>query len=130
MPALHARLFHGGVIHAMARDEGGSRPGRALLIVGERIAAVGPEADVRSAAAESGLRIEEQDLAGRALLPGFVDPHAHPLTYGQLSSWVDVGPERAHSIKEMQDVLCGAHEALPTGRPLRAYGYEHLNVAE
>lgn len=53
------------------------------------ISAIGTSAEL-SAGAE-----EVIDLKGAFLLPGFVDPHAHPLMYGQMMDWVDVGPGKA-----------------------------------
>lgn len=64
------------------------------------------------------------------LLPGFVDPHAHPLMYGQLMDWVDVGPSAAKNIPEIIDLLKKAEALLPVGKPLRAFGYEHRNLTE
>lgn len=51
----------------------------ALLVDGERVVAVGPRVDV-----ERMLRgeVEELDLGDCAIVPGFVDAHAHPLFAG------------------------------------------------
>ncbi len=51
----------------------------ALLVDGERIAAMGPRAQV-----ERGLRgsVEELDLRDCVIVPGFIDAHAHPLFAG------------------------------------------------
>jgi predicted amidohydrolase YtcJ len=46
----------------------------ALLVEGDRIAAVGSEAELRDRA---GRKRRIVDLQGRALLPGFIDAHAH-----------------------------------------------------
>jgi len=51
----------------------------AVAVRGERIAAVGGEADLRALA---GAETEIVDLGGRALLPGFVDAHGHLLYAG------------------------------------------------
>ncbi len=64
------------------------------------------------------------------LLPGFVDPHAHPLMYGQLMDWVDVSPCAVKNIPEIISVLKKAEALLPAGQPLRAFGYEHRNLEE
>jgi predicted amidohydrolase YtcJ len=70
------------------------------------------------------------DLNGAILIPGFVDPHTHPLMYGQMMNWVDVGPNNAKSITEIVAILKKAEAALPVGVPLRAFGYEHRNLEE
>ncbi|MFP3914553.1 MAG: amidohydrolase [Actinomycetota bacterium] len=68
---------------------------RAVAVVGDRIAAVGDEADVMAFAREA----DVVDLEGRALLPGFTDGHVHPRHGGakQLGcNLLDVdGPEQA-----------------------------------
>lgn len=51
----------------------------ALLVRGERVAAVGPLADVAPLAAPGAVRV---DLGGRALLPGFHDAHVHLTQHG------------------------------------------------
>ncbi|MGN0837668.1 MAG: imidazolonepropionase [Pyramidobacter sp.] len=50
----------------------------ALYVEGGKIAAVGPEDEVRNFAEESGAAPdEERDCGGAAVIPGFVDPHTH-----------------------------------------------------
>jgi predicted amidohydrolase YtcJ len=71
------------------------RAAEALLTRGNRIAWVGTEEECRTCA----LSVPEvRDLAGAALLPGFVDAHCHPLMHGQFGSWVDCGWETAPSM--------------------------------
>ncbi|MFI7048903.1 amidohydrolase [Streptosporangium sandarakinum] len=102
----------------------------AVLVVGPEIAAVGGLDKCRAAAAGLGFGdVPVYELAG-TLLPGFIDPHAHPLMYGQLLSWVDCGPDRARSIPEIVALLSVAADALPAGTPIRGYGYEHRNLVE
>ena len=88
------------------------------------ISAIGTSADLAAGATEV------IDLKGAFLLPGFVDPHAHPLMYGQMMDWVDVGPSKAKNISEIIAILKKAEAALPAGVPLRAFGYEHRNLEE
>ena len=64
------------------------------------------------------------------MVPGFIDPHAHPLMYGQMKTWVDCGPDKAGSIPEIVALLRAAAETAPAGQPVRGYGYEHRNLAE
>ncbi|MDL2335656.1 MAG: amidohydrolase family protein, partial [Chloroflexota bacterium] len=112
-----AVVFTGGPILTMADPP---RP-EAVATRGARIIAVGTLDECRSAA---GPGATEVDLAGRALLPGFVDAHIHPLMYGQTSSWLDAGPERAESIDALVELLRAESARLPQGRPLYAYGYD------
>jgi predicted amidohydrolase YtcJ len=70
------------------------------------------------------------DLEGQVLLPGFIDPHAHPLMYGQMMDWIDVGPAKAKSIEEIVQILLKVDRELPANQPIRAFGYEHRNLIE
>src|SRR5207244_11927027 len=74
----------------------------ALTVEGDRIVWAGTLEDCRASA---GIDREEHDLAGRTLMPGFVDAHCHPLMLGQTQSWVDIGPRIAPSIDALIAVL-------------------------
>ncbi len=103
----------------------------AFLVVGDRIRHLGTVAECRAAAAgASSLAPEIVDLGSAAVLPGFIDAHAHPLMLGQMMSWVDCGPDKAGSIPEIVALLRQAAQTLPAGRPIRGYGYEQRNLAE
>jgi predicted amidohydrolase YtcJ len=65
-------LYVGGPILTMDAE---NRVVGALAVDGERIAAVGDEEPLRVWAEENGAAVV--DLAGRALLPGFIDAHGH-----------------------------------------------------
>ncbi|HEY8294481.1 MAG TPA: amidohydrolase family protein, partial [Micrococcaceae bacterium] len=123
-----ATLFHGGTIRTV--DQRNS-VAEAMLVIGNRIAAVGSIDECRAA----GTRLTtaapaEVDLRGQTIVPGFTDPHAHPLMYGQLLSWVDCGPEAAPDIPTMLAALARAAAESPGDTPVRGYGYEHRNLAE
>ncbi|HYZ30103.1 MAG TPA: amidohydrolase [Thermoleophilaceae bacterium] len=118
-----ARLFAGGAILTLA----GGPPADAIAIREGRIVAVGSLADCRDAL---GAGHAETDLAGRALLPGFVDAHAHPLMLGQTWSWVDVSPVEAPTIKDLVETLRRHAADLPPGEPLYGYGYNHRRLVE
>src|SRR5690606_7338831 len=57
----------------------GARTGHALVVVGDRIAWVGPAAAAPSAD-------EVVDVGGRCVIPGFVDSHAHLVFDGDRSA--------------------------------------------
>jgi len=63
----------GGPQRGHALGNLGIIPGGALLVEGEQIAAVGAERDLLDAYPHA----ERVDMGGRAVLPGFVDPHTH-----------------------------------------------------
>ena len=79
---MAGHLFHGGPIVTMAK--GAAAPGAApapesLLVLDGRIAHVGTLSVARDLAARAGQEVDEVALRGRALLPGFIDAHLHPL---------------------------------------------------
>lgn len=76
----------------------------AVAVTAGRIVAVGSRQEV------SGLvtpRTRTVDLQGRALLPGFVDPHMHSAMV-QLLDWVDVSPMSCPSADAVFDALTNA----------------------
>jgi predicted amidohydrolase YtcJ len=94
--AHHYTILHGGTVLTFdgasptdfatrARGGGSAVPdaaGRratALCYAHERILAVGSDAEILALAGPASSVV---DLAGRAVLPGFVDPHAHPFWEG------------------------------------------------
>lgn len=64
---------------AVAEDPLGRIPGGALAVAGERILAVGPEAEIRAAVDARASTVV--DAAGGIVAPGFVDAHTH-LVFG------------------------------------------------
>lgn len=61
----------------------------ALAISGNRILAVGSRADVLGAAGHGARTV---DLAGRVVLPGFIEPHMHFALLAGMGHWPDIGP--------------------------------------
>lgn len=102
----------------------------AMLIAGGLILDVGTQSHAEAAAADRGLDPIRVDLPEATIVPGFVDPHAHPLMYGQLHTWIDVSPDKAESIPEIIELLRIESARLPAGVPIRGYGYEQRNLAE
>jgi predicted amidohydrolase YtcJ len=63
------------------------------------------------------------DLAGRTVVPGFVDPHNH-FSIGALEVfWPDC--RAAASLDELQRLLAGAAASAPPGEWIRGVGYDH-----
>lgn len=118
---LNEVLVVGGTI----RPHAGAEATSAMLLRGERIVAVGTEADCRADAAG---RVDVLDIHGGTVLPGFVDAHCHPLMYGQFASWVDCSWEATPAIDDVIAAL-GARVGLGPA-PVRGKGFHHGNVAE
>ena len=68
---MTSQLFFNGTILTM--DAQNSSP-EAVLVQGETITAVGPQADLR---AQAPVGTAEIDLGGQTMIPAFIDPHGH-----------------------------------------------------
>ncbi|KAM0919152.1 hypothetical protein ACQ4PT_008394 [Festuca glaucescens] len=112
----------------------------AIAVVGDRIAAVGPSADVLAVAAFP-RAAQTLDLAGRILLPGFVNTHVHTLQQlargiaddVDLLTWLHgrIWPYESHMTKEdsyASTLLCGI-ELIRSGSQKDLYA-KHHNTAD
>ena len=96
-------VFTGGTI--LTVDEDFSEV-EAIAIRGNLIIAAGAVADVRAVAGERATMI---DLGGKAMLPGFVDPHTHVVVGAMVDSIMDyVGVARFATTREVLDHLSAA----------------------
>ena len=122
-------LYRNGEVVAL--DEAG-RVVEALAVRAGRIQALGSEADVRRCC---GPRTEEVDLAGGALLPGFIDPHGHLTGVARASATADLAPPPVgpvETIADLQRTLRGHLEAnaIASGEWLAGQGYDDSMLAE
>jgi predicted amidohydrolase YtcJ len=85
-------LLYNATLHSARSDEPGAD---ALLISGHRIARVGRSKRLRREAGEGAPAILEIDLAGRSLLPGFVDAHTHIIQESLAKIRFDLGDVRS-----------------------------------
>jgi hypothetical protein len=92
----------------------------AIALRGDRIAAVGGEAEVRRLADPS-TRVE--DLGGRRVVPGFIDCHVHFLDGGRYLLGVDL--HGAASEKELAAQLGEYAARLPAGRWILNGNWDH-----
>ncbi len=91
-----------------ARPDAAGRRAAAILLDGGRIVAVGSDHEVASAAGPGASIV---DLDGLAVLPGFIDAHAHPLWEGIVAGWPTLpgGPD----VRAAMRALSGHSVALP-----------------
>jgi hypothetical protein len=94
----------------------------AVLVRGERIAAVGSAAQLAALASPSARRL---DLAGGCLIPGFNDNHLHAMSMGEYSTRV-----RVHGLgpREILEVLRERYGDARRGQILWAYGWDYPQV--
>lgn len=111
------QLFFGGPILTL---EEGSAP-LAVLVRGDRIAAVGEADDLRALAPGAA----ERDLRGRALLPAFVDSHSHITAVAATLGLCQLGA--ASSPEEVGELLSAFRREhdIPAGEWVIGFGYDH-----
>ena len=127
-PSFVPTVVTAGVIHTVDDHDSTAE---AMLVHAGRIRAIGTRAECLAAASQiSTVPVQLVELGDQVVVPGFIDPHAHPLMLGQMMTWVDCGPDRASSIPEIVALLRAAAETAAPGRPIRGYGYEQRNLAE
>src|SRR5207302_1016737 len=102
------RVFvNGRVITVNARDE----VVEALAVSGERILRVGSRAYVDQVVTPATVVV---DLAGRALIPGFVENHIH-MTNAANRHWIDCTYAACSSIGDIVERVAGRARELPPG---------------
>jgi predicted amidohydrolase YtcJ len=101
---------------------------QAVAVEGERILAVGSDAEIRRQARSA--NAEVIDCRGRAVLPGFIDAHCHVLAYAASLLAVDCSPDAVSSIGDIQAAVRRQAEVTPAGRWIRAVGYSEVDLAE
>ncbi len=93
-------LYVGGPILTMDSE---NRVVEALAVDGDRVAAAGSEAELRGWAREHDARIV--DLAGQALLPGFIDAHGHFPGAGITAVFADLNSPPIGTAERIDDVV-------------------------
>jgi len=102
----------------------------ALLVAGDRIVGVGSEAALREQAGPSARRV---DLAGRALLPGFIDAHGHFPGEGVFAVMVDLASPPIGTIRTMNELVERLRERAAeerAGEWIIGMGYDDTILAE
>lgn len=114
------------VLNAKVYTADANRPvAEAFAVRGGRIAFVG---SARGALALVGPRTERLDLAGRTVIPGMVDAHAHVLGLGQALRTVDLVGTRSYD-----EVIARVVERARTARPgewIRGRGWDQNDWAD
>lgn len=112
------RLWHNATVYAA-----GWRPTSSLLTIGDRIAALGPQAELQAAAAvaTTGAECEFIDLGGKAVLPGLTDSHVHFVAYSESLEQVDLSGCR--SLAAVLDLIAARAQSLPERAWIRGSGW-------
>jgi predicted amidohydrolase YtcJ len=109
-----ATVFKGGAVYTMDPN----RPwASAVAVRDDSIVAVGSDAEVIAAA---GADVDVVELAGRMVLPGFVEGHVHPLLGGFFTSGADLQvPTKADALSAVARYA----EADPSSATVRGFGW-------
>jgi predicted amidohydrolase YtcJ len=121
-------LYKGGPVVTL--DEDGS-VAEALATDGDRIVAVGSEAELSEWAEQTGARVV--DLEGRALLPGFIDAHGHFPGEGLYSLHADLNSPPVGQIEDIEDLVdsLASHAAeIDDGKWVLGISYDDTLLAE
>ena len=120
---LHADLVlqNGRIVTVDAEDSVVS----AVAIRGSRIEEVGSDKDVSRWIGEGTVVI---DLDGKTVLPGLIDSHMHPGSYGAFKvRGIQCGPD-LESIEELLDILKVKSESTPEGRWVLGYSLDDVRL--
>jgi len=115
-------LVNGNVI---TMDPGRPRA-EAVFVEGDRINAVGATREVTAAAPPG----EVIDLAGRTVIPGFNDAHAHLIHAGHALLDVNLAHDLAPDIAAIQRLIAERARTTPAGRWIVGMSYDFAKLAE
>jgi predicted amidohydrolase YtcJ len=99
----------------------------AVAIAGNRILHVGDAAEIEKLA---GPETETVDLNGRSLLPGFIDAHCHPGSYGAMKRHIGCGPKDIRSIEDLKKAVLARTKTTSTDDWIVGRGYDQTQLAE
>lgn len=99
----------------------------ALAVKDGKILAVGARADVEKAHKAESTKIV--DLAGKTLLPAFIDPHSHYIQSLSVANQVNLFPPPAGPGKDVDAIVAELvkfrdERKIPAGAIIQAYGYD------
>jgi predicted amidohydrolase YtcJ len=117
-------VFLGGRVHTVDATD---TIAQAVAVSGDRIAAVGADADVRALV---GPKTRVVELAGRSLLPGFIDAHCHLVSLGMSRASIDCKAPGMQSIEALQKAVRERALTQPAGTWIRGRGYDQSRLIE
>lgn len=117
-------IFSGGRVHTVDAQ---NSIAEAVAVAGERILRVGSTAEVRALA---GPETRSVDLAGRSLLPGFIDAHCHFTWVGGAQEEIDCKAAGMGSIAAIVEAVRQRAATQPPGTWIRGRGYDQMRLTE
>lgn len=117
-------LFYGGPIVSM--DPANPAP-EAVLIRGQSIIAAGSLNDLQE---KAGARAATYNLNGQTLLPGLIEPHAHPITTALFAATIDVSGFRYQNRAEIVSALKHGIDDVSGDNWAIAFGWDPVMLAD
>ena len=117
-------IFKNGVVVTVDKTD---RVCQAAAVKGNRILRVGSSDEIENL---GGSETTVIDLAGRSLLPGFVDAHCHPGIYGASKLQLRCDPGSVKSIGDIQEAVRKRAEVTPAGEWILGRGYIDTELKE
>src|SRR5690242_19993695 len=117
-------IFTSGKVHTV---NAANDVAEAVAVGAGRILAVGSNADIRALASSDTRTVA---LAGRSLLPGFTDAHAHFAGVGLAATAIDCKAPGMQSIAALQEAVRQRAASQPPGTWIRGRGYDQSRLAE
>ena len=123
-------VYSGGDILTMAGAE--TAYAEALAVRDGKLLAVGTRAEVDKAAGAGATQV---DLAGKTLLPGFIDGHSHLLNYADSLVQANLNPPPIGGVTKIADIIEALRKLKSDmkagpGDPLIGQGYDQDMLAE
>lgn len=117
-------MFLGGTVHTV---DAADSIAEAVAVTGNRIVAVGRDADVRTL---QGRKTRVVQLRGRSLLPGFIDAHCHLAALGMAMVSIDGKAPGMQSIEALKKAVYEVAQRMPPGKWIRGRGYDQTRLEE
>lgn len=102
---------------------------RVIRIRGGQIASVSAEETPSPWKCPSS-KTEVIDCQGKTVVPGFIDPHCHLVSYARSFVTLDLGPHNVSSISDIQNLVRKAAQQLPPGTWIMGRGCNEFYLAE
>ncbi len=109
-------LYDGHVVTESSRQP----EAQAIAVMGQRIAAVGSNAEIR---ALTGSHTRTIDLHGMTVVPGFIDSHAHFLDTGEALSELDLSAAKAPTWADVVRLVAAAAKRAKPGEWIVGNGW-------
>jgi hypothetical protein len=129
LPPAADTIFEGGTILTLAKD---GETVEALAVRDGNIVATG---DLKSLEALRGPKTEVVNLAGRTLMPGFVDGHSHFTAFAAMVDVVNVSSPPAGPMRNHDDIVAVLaatiqENSIPPGEIVLGWGYDDSLLEE